>query len=167
MTGLHETHLRVVSLRWTTNPNRQVPLVFSVPQVLQLDNLSDPSRVKVVDHVQSFGRMVIPYVMNFNEAKTAGLVIRRPKLKPRYVRINGQSDTFYDVVDWPAPEIYIWQATDDRLYYGRATDGVQVPLTSRRLDDVDLALSVTFQGSGPQAEDTIAISTIVGIPVSG
>lgn len=167
MTGLHETHLRVVSLRWTTNPNRQVPTVISVPQVLQLDNLSDPSRVKVVDHVQSFGRMVIPYVINFNEARTAGLVIRRPQLMPRYVRVDGQEDTFYDVVDWPAPEIYIWQATDDRLYYGRAADGVQVPLTSRSLNDVDLALSVTFRGSGLQPENTVIISGVVAIPVSG
>src|SRR5687768_6123452 len=130
MTGLHETHLRVVTLRWTANPNRSVPTQVSVPQVLQVDNLSEPSRVRVVNHVQSFERMVIPYVINFNEARTGGLVFRRPTLVPRYVRINGQSDEFYEVADWPAAEIYVWQATDDRLYFARAADGVQVPLTS-------------------------------------
>ena len=163
MTGLHETHLRVVSLRWTADPNRQIPTQISVPQVLQLDNLSDPSRVKVINHVQNFNRMVIPYVINFNEATGGGLVFRRPKLVPYFVPINGQSDEFYNIMDWPAPDIYIWQATDDLLYFGRAAVGVQVPLTSRSWDDIDLALSVTFQPSAGEA--TIAISAIVVIPV--
>lgn len=165
MTGLHETHLRVVSLRWTADPNRQLPTVFSVPQALQLDNLSDPSRVKVVNHVQTFDRMVIPYVINFNEATGGGLVFRRPKLVPHYVPINGQSDVFYNITDWPVPDIYVWQATDDLLYFGRASDGVQVALTSRSWDDIDLALSVTFQS--PVGGATIAINTIVAIPVAG
>ena len=58
--------------------------------------------------------------------------------------------------------MYIWQATDDLVYFAR-TDGVQVALTSRRLDDIDLALSVTFQ----QVQATILISSIVAVPVSG
>ncbi|MGV1009482.1 MAG: hypothetical protein ACOYBY_12840 [Dermatophilaceae bacterium] len=166
MSGLHETHLRVVSLRWTTNPNQQIPTQISIPQVLQVDNLSDPSRVRIVNHILSFERMVIPYVINFTEARRAGLVFRRPRLIPHYVPFNGMSDTFYEATSWPAPEIYVWQATDDLVYFARATDGVQVALTSRSLNDIDLALTVTYQPAGA-ADATIRISAIVAIPIAG
>lgn len=165
MSGLHETHLRVVSMRWTTNPNRQIPTVFHVPQVLQVGNPSDPSRERIVNHALSFERMVIPYCINFTEARGAGLVFRRPRLIEHYVPINGQADTFLEAVDWPAPEIFVWQATDDLVYFARATDGAQVALTSRSLDDIDLALSVTFQPISPNS--TIRISAIVAVPIAG
>ena len=108
--------------------------------------------------------MVIPYVINLTEARSAGLVFRRPRLIPHSVPFNGMADTFYEAVDWPAPEVFVWQATDDLVYFARPTDGVQVALTSRSLDDIDLALTVTYQPG--VADATIRISTIVAVPIA-
>jgi hypothetical protein len=160
----HNTRLRVVSLRWTTDPNVFNITQTSVPEVVQVDSLSEPNRTTVVNHAQSFDRMIIPYTMNFAEAKVGGIVIRRPRLKPRFVRFNGGADTFYEVVDW-VPEIYVWQATDDLIYFARAADGMPVLMESNKFAEVDFALRITFQRDLGSLDGANYVSSIVLVPV--
>ncbi len=160
MSKLHETRLRVVSLRWTVNPN---DLHTSVPEMMQVGSLPEPASTQIVTHVQSFDRLLIPYNLNFSEAVTGGLTVRRPILDA-WRDPETQYSSYGIVVDW-IPEIYLWQATDNKIYYARATDGAAVLMSPSKYSEIDLALRITFtQEVGTYYKTNIA-SSVTLIPV--